>query len=61
MIFLETRLHNKYYRIKLIITTRFYSFTDGNIPLVCDYEFIGNLFTDVVTDRIRPSASHAQP
>jgi hypothetical protein len=27
-------------------TTRFHSFTDGNIPSVCDLEFVGNFFTD---------------
>jgi len=37
-------------------TTRFHSFTDGNIPLVCDYEFVGNLFTDIFTDGLCPSA-----
>jgi len=39
----------------LSITTRFHNFTDGNIPSVCDYEFVGNLFTDVFTDEIYPS------
>jgi len=37
-------------------TTRFHSFTDRNIPSVCDYQFVGDLFTDVFTDRLRPSA-----
>jgi len=37
-------------------TTRFHSFIDGNIPSVCDYQFIGEFFTDVFTDGIRPSA-----
>ena len=35
------------------ITTRFHSFTGGHIPSVCDYEFLGNLFTNIFTDRIR--------
>jgi hypothetical protein len=41
---------------KTRFTTRFHSFTDGNIPSVCDYQFISDLFTDVFIDRIRPSA-----
>jgi hypothetical protein len=41
---------------KTRFTTRFHSFTDGNIPSVCDYQFIGDLFTDVFTDGLRPSA-----
>ena len=39
-----------------LITTRFHSFTDGNIPSVCDYKFVGNFFTDAITDGIRPPA-----
>jgi len=39
-----------------IHTTRFHSFTDGNILSVCDYQFVGELFTDVFTDEICPSA-----
>ena len=37
-------------------TTRFHSFTDGNIPSVCDWEFVGKLFTDYITNGIRSSA-----
>ena len=37
-------------------TTRFHSFTNENIPSVCDYQFVGDLFTDVFTDGLRPSA-----
>jgi hypothetical protein len=32
--------------LKKTYTTRLHSFTDGNILLVCDLEFIGNFFTD---------------
>ena len=38
------------------MSTRFHNFTDGNIPSVCDLEFVGNFFTDKITDRKRPSA-----
>ena len=37
-------------------TIRFHSFTNENIPSVCDYKFVGNLFTDAFTDGIRSSA-----
>jgi hypothetical protein len=37
-------------------TTRFYSFTDENISSICDYQFVGEFFTDVFTDGICPSA-----
>jgi hypothetical protein len=43
-------------KILTIVTTRFHSFTDGNISSVCDYQFVGELFTDVFTDIIRLSA-----
>jgi hypothetical protein len=32
--------------LKKTYTTRLHSFTDGNIPSVCDLEFVGNFFTD---------------
>ena len=38
------------------ITTRFHSFTDGKIPSVCDKKFVGDFFSDVITDGLRPSA-----
>ena len=38
-----------------ICTTRFHSFTDGNIPSVCDRTFVGKVFTDYITDGILPS------
>ena len=38
-----------------VCTTRFHSFTDGNIPSVCDRTFVGKVFTDYITDGIRPS------
>jgi hypothetical protein len=44
-----------FFSFPLSITTRFHNFTDGNIPSVCDYEFVGNLFIDVFTDEIHPS------
>jgi len=31
-------------------TTRFHSFTDGPIPSMYDYKFVGDFFTDVITD-----------
>ena len=34
-------------------TTRFHSFT--HIPSVCDRTFVGKVFTDYITDGIRPS------
>ena len=37
-------------------TTRFHSFTDGQIPSVCDQKFVGDFFTDIITDGLRPSA-----
>ena len=37
-------------------TTRFHSFTDGPIPSVCDRKFVGDFFTDVITDGLCPSA-----
>ena len=37
-------------------TTRFHSFTDGPIPSVYDYKFVGDFFTDVIADGLRPSA-----
>jgi len=37
-------------------TTRFHSFTDETIMLVCDSEFVGNVFTDDIPDRNRSSA-----
>ena len=37
-------------------TTRFHSFTDGPIPSVCDRKFVGDFFTDVITDRLCPLA-----
>jgi len=37
-------------------TTRFHSFTNGSIPSVYDYKFIGDFFTDVISDGLRPSA-----
>ena len=37
------------------ITTRFHSFTDGNILSVCDRTFVGKVFTDYITDGIIPS------
>jgi hypothetical protein len=40
----------------ILITTRFYSFTDGNILSVCAYQFVGDLFTDVFTGGLRLSA-----
>ena len=39
-----------------IITARFHSFTDGPIPSVCDRKFVGDFFTDVITDGLCPSA-----
>jgi len=42
--------------LKTRFTTRFHSFTDRNIPSVYDYQFIGDLFTDVFTDGLRPLA-----
>ena len=39
------------------LQARFHSFTDGNILSVCDYEFVGKLFTNVFIDGIRLSAS----
>jgi len=36
--------------LKSEATTRFHSFTDGNIPSVCDQKFVSDLFTDVLTD-----------
>jgi hypothetical protein len=42
--------------LKAINTTRFHSFTDGPLPSVCDWKFVGDFFTDVITDRLRPSA-----
>ena len=36
-------------------TTRFHSFTDGNILSVCDRTFVGKVFTDYITDGILPS------
>ena len=39
----------------LIRITRFHSFTDGNIPSVCDRTFVGKLFTDYIADGISPS------
>ena len=36
-------------------TTRFHSFTDGKIPSVCDQKFVGDFFTDVITDGLSPS------
>ena len=44
-----------FFSFPLSITTRFHNFTDENIPSVCDYEFVGNLFTNIFTDEIRPS------
>ena len=41
---------------KIANTTRFHSFTDGNIPSVCDQKFVGDLFTNVLTDGLCPSA-----
>ena len=38
-----------------MLTTRFHSFTDGHISLVCDRTFIGKVFTDYITDGILPS------
>jgi hypothetical protein len=38
------------YWIKYQNTTRFHSFTDENIPSVCDSDFVSNLFADVFTD-----------
>ena len=32
-----------------MFTTRFHSFTDGNIPSVCDRTFVGKVFTDYIT------------
>ena len=37
-------------------TTRFHSFTDGPIPSVYDYKFVGEFFTDVIADGLHPSA-----
>jgi len=42
--------------VVLKVTTRFHSFTDGKIPSVCDSKFVGDFFTDVITDGLRPSA-----
>ena len=39
-----------------VFTTRFHSFTDGTIPSVYYQKFVGDFFTDVITDGIRPSA-----
>ena len=39
-----------------LLTTRFHSFTDGKIPSVCDQKFVGDFFTDVITDGLCPSA-----
>ena len=39
------------HKLETTYTTRFHNFTHGHIPSVCDWEFVGNLFTD----RIRPS------
>ena len=36
-------------------TTRFHSFTDENIPSVCDRTFVGKVFTDYITDGLLPS------
>jgi len=38
------------------ITTRFHSFTDGNILSVYDLAFVGNFFTNDIPDGKRPSA-----
>ena len=38
------------------ITTRFHSFTDKNIPLFYDSEFVVNFFTNEIPDGKRPSA-----
>jgi len=38
------------------VTTRFHSFIDGNMSSVCDYQFVCDLFTDIFTDGLRPSA-----
>jgi len=38
------------------LTTRFHSFPDEHILSVCDLKFVGDLFTDVLTDGLRPSA-----
>jgi len=35
-------------------TTRFHSFTDGNISSVCDSEFVCNFVTDDIPDRKCP-------
>jgi len=37
-------------------TIRFHSFTDGPIPSVYDYKFVGDFFTDIISDGLRPSA-----
>jgi hypothetical protein len=37
-------------------TTRFHSFTDKNIPSVCDSLFVGNLISSDITDGKCPSA-----
>jgi len=37
-------------------TTRFHSFTDRNIPSVCDSAFVGKFFTDDIPKGKRPSA-----
>jgi hypothetical protein len=37
-------------------TTRFHSFIDGPIPSVHDYKFVGDFFTDVISDGLRSSA-----
>jgi hypothetical protein len=50
-----TFIYLVFFSFPLSITTRFHNFTDENIPSVCDYEFVGNLFTNIFTDEIRPS------
>jgi hypothetical protein len=44
----------KFYNCKQF-TIRFHSFTNGNIPSVCDSTFLGNFFTDNIPDGKRAS------